>query len=214
MIAIRLRAFTTNLCFYSFFFILVVLDCFCPCERTKNLLIIESEAQLKAKIDMIREDLAVNKPLLSSSIRRKISVSDSRPSSIVIGSTLGVSLLVLVLVLIFVSDFHHLVTDIRHGLKNIRRAYVFLKRHMWNVQNRTIFASQDFSGPSRSPEHISGEQFWPKTPGFCGEEWTEIPLYDYTSFNSFVFFCNNFYNALFLTLLSECMNKRDAAMYM
>lgn len=120
----------------------------------------------------MREDLAVNKPLLSSSIRRKISVSDSRPSSIVIGSTLGISLLTLVLVLIFVRDFHHLVTDIRHGLKNTRRALLFLKNHVGNVKNRTIFASQDFSGQSLSPENINEEQTWPKTPGFWQEEWT------------------------------------------
>ncbi|XP_019920429.3 uncharacterized protein [Magallana gigas] len=161
-------------------------DCFCPCERTKNLLIIKNEAQLKAKIDMMRKDLAVNKPLLSSSIRRKISVSDSRPSSIVIGSTLGISLLTLVLVLIFVSDFHHLVTDIRHGLINTRRALLFLKNHVGNVKNRTIFASQDFSGQTRSPENSGPDR---KHLAFDKRSGPKIPRHDYTSIKSFVF-CN------------------------
>lgn len=192
---------------------MVVLDCFCPCERTKNLLIIKNEAQLKAKIDMMREDLAVNKPLLSSSIRRKISVSDSRPSSIVIGSTLGISLLTLMLVLIFVSDFHHLVSDIRHGLKNTRRAFLFLQNHVCNVKNRTVFASQDFSGQSRSPENINEERTWPKHLAFDKRSGPKIPRHDYTSINGFVWNIALFstyelyssvceiYNLMFLTFM-------------
>ncbi|XP_055999757.1 uncharacterized protein LOC130047969 [Ostrea edulis] len=92
------------------------LECVCLCTRMDNVIIIANETQLKMKIEAMKKALFVNKTLLSSSLRRRISASDSRISAAIIGTTLGVTIIVLVMVLIIVSDARHLYNDFKNGI--------------------------------------------------------------------------------------------------
>ncbi|XP_067663983.1 fibropellin-1-like [Haliotis asinina] len=59
----------------------MILECGCPCYLSGNL----SNTELAAKVALIKSILLVDKSKLSSTIRKKISVPDERPSSTGIG---------------------------------------------------------------------------------------------------------------------------------
>uniref|UniRef100_A0A8W8M1W3 C-type lectin domain-containing protein n=1 Tax=Magallana gigas TaxID=29159 RepID=A0A8W8M1W3_MAGGI len=79
-------------------------ECKCPCSRMKNLVIIKNEEELLTKIDNIKKELAVKKSLLSSSIRKKTSAVDPRPSASIVGGTISVVIIATVVGLIILSD--------------------------------------------------------------------------------------------------------------
>ncbi|XP_062590809.1 uncharacterized protein LOC134252364 [Saccostrea cucullata] len=64
--------------------------CKCPCERTKNQVIIRTQKQLQDKIAAIQKKLVVEKKNLDSQKNAKISVADPRPSAKAVGSIVGV----------------------------------------------------------------------------------------------------------------------------
>lgn len=88
---------------------LLFLECMCPCTRMKNLVIIENEAELLTKIDNIKKELAVKKSLLSSSIRKRTSAVDPRPSASIVGGTISVVIIATVVGLIVLSDLTRLI---------------------------------------------------------------------------------------------------------
>ncbi|XP_052676660.1 uncharacterized protein LOC128158029 isoform X2 [Crassostrea angulata] len=79
-------------------------ECMCPCSRMKNLVIIKNEAKLLTKIKKMKKELAVNKSSLSSSIRKKTSAVDPRPSASIVGGTISVVIIATVVGLIVLSD--------------------------------------------------------------------------------------------------------------
>eukprot|EP00105_Crassostrea_gigas_P000928 XP_011412897.1 PREDICTED: cell wall protein DAN4-like [Crassostrea gigas] len=64
-------------------------ECKCPCSRMKNRVIIINEAEILTKIDNMKKELGVKKSLLSSSIRKKTSAVDPRPSASIVGGTIA-----------------------------------------------------------------------------------------------------------------------------
>ena len=79
-------------------------ECKCPCSRMKNRVIIKNEEELLTKIDNMKKELAVKKSLLSSSIRKKTSAVDPRPSASIVGGTISVVVIATVVGLIVLSD--------------------------------------------------------------------------------------------------------------
>lgn len=63
---------------------------------------------MKAKVEAMKRELSVDKALLSSSVRRRTSAHDPRPSVVVLGSTLGVAVLATVFGMMFLSDVHRM----------------------------------------------------------------------------------------------------------
>uniref|UniRef100_K1QQF6 Uncharacterized protein n=1 Tax=Magallana gigas TaxID=29159 RepID=K1QQF6_MAGGI len=79
-------------------------SCLCPCSRTKNQVFIENEVELRIKVDKLKKELYVNKSLLSSSIRKRTSAVDPRPSASIVGGTLSIVIIAIVIGLIILGD--------------------------------------------------------------------------------------------------------------
>lgn len=79
-----------------------IADCTCPCNMVhvqKNY----TSSELSKIIEKMKKELIVNKEQLSSTLRKKISVMDNRPSSQSIGS-FGVVIIVFVFSLLLAAD--------------------------------------------------------------------------------------------------------------
>ena len=93
-----------------------VVDCPCPCKDENNLQNFTRKEWLDIlapELDMIKEELKLNKYNLSANIRRRTSASDNRTSSKGIGIT-GIICLTLVIGLIILSDISSIREQI-HG---------------------------------------------------------------------------------------------------
>ncbi|XP_052676474.1 uncharacterized protein LOC128157856 [Crassostrea angulata] len=79
-------------------------SCLCPCSRTKNQVYIENVVELRIKVDKLKKELYVNKSLLASSIRKRTSAVDRRPSASIVGGTLSIVIIAIVVGLITLGD--------------------------------------------------------------------------------------------------------------
>ncbi|XP_048742476.1 uncharacterized protein LOC125655972 isoform X2 [Ostrea edulis] len=86
--------------------------CTCPCDRVhpvQNL----TTAELNKKIEELKQELVVNKRSLSSSVRKRTSAKDERPSATGVGIILGVGILIFVSALVIIPDIPKLTLDLR-----------------------------------------------------------------------------------------------------
>ncbi|XP_062599980.1 uncharacterized protein LOC134261570 [Saccostrea cucullata] len=90
----------------------------CTCPVVQHTPTISSTEELNAKIAEIRKDLEVEKSSLSSTIRRKTSADDPRPSAKTFGS-IGVIIIILFLGGIFALDFPFLVIELKRFGTNL-----------------------------------------------------------------------------------------------
>jgi len=91
---------------HTFFIKQYVVDCRCPCKdeyNSQNFTREEWLDILAPQLEMIKQELKLNKYNLSSNIRRRTSASDNRTLSKGIGIT-GIICLTLVIGLIILSD--------------------------------------------------------------------------------------------------------------
>uniref|UniRef100_A0A8W8M3M3 Uncharacterized protein n=1 Tax=Magallana gigas TaxID=29159 RepID=A0A8W8M3M3_MAGGI len=101
-------------------------ECKCPCAIMKNRVIIKNEAELLTKIDNMKKELTVNKSLLSSSIRKRTSAVDPRPSASIVGGTISVVIIATFVGFIALSDLTRVINfcwkTILKRWNNIKRA--------------------------------------------------------------------------------------------
>ncbi|XP_065921135.1 uncharacterized protein [Magallana gigas] len=96
--------------------------CMCPCNMVhtpKNF----TDEELTKNIEEMKKKLAVNKEQLSSSIRKKISVKDDRPSAKAVGSV-GVVILAVCFGLLIALDYVTLTRHILGLLREIRNLFL------------------------------------------------------------------------------------------
>ncbi|XP_052678255.1 uncharacterized protein LOC128159228 [Crassostrea angulata] len=102
------------------------IECKCPCAIMKNRVIIKNEAELLTKIDNMKKELTVNKSLLSSSIRKRTSAVDPRPSASIVGGTISVVIIATFVGFIALSDLTRVINfcwkTILKRWNNIKRA--------------------------------------------------------------------------------------------
>lgn len=94
----------------------------CPCNMVhtpKNF----TDEELTKNIEEMKKKLAVNKEQLSSSIRKKISVKDDRPSAKAVGSV-GVVILAVCFGLLIALDYVTLTRHILGLLREIRNLFL------------------------------------------------------------------------------------------
>jgi hypothetical protein len=87
-------------------------ECTCPCDKVHPVLNLTT-AELNHKIEELKKELVVNTRTLSSSVRKRTSAKDERPSSAGVGIILGVGILLFVSALIIVPDIPKLTLDLR-----------------------------------------------------------------------------------------------------
>ncbi|XP_062573392.1 uncharacterized protein LOC134235286 [Saccostrea cucullata] len=90
----------------------------CTCPVVQHTPTISSPEEVNAKIAEIKKELEVEKSSLSSTIRRKTSADDSRPSAKTFGS-IGVIIIILFLGGIFALDFPFLVIELKRFGTNL-----------------------------------------------------------------------------------------------
>ncbi|XP_062595690.1 uncharacterized protein LOC134257054 [Saccostrea cucullata] len=88
--------------------------CKCPCDRVHPVQNLTTE-ELNNKIEELKKELVVNARTLSSSIRKRTSASDERPSATGVGVILGVGILTFLCAIIFIPDIPKLTHDIRNN---------------------------------------------------------------------------------------------------
>jgi hypothetical protein len=100
--------------------------CLCPCssprlipDPLRNMTIEHARRHLRDKLAETRHKLAVNKTKLSSTIRKKTSAKDERPSAIGSGGV-GIAIFVLVFGSLLLLDFSTLAHDVKMMIDSIR----------------------------------------------------------------------------------------------
>lgn len=104
------------------YIIIFLAGCMCPCNMVhtpKNF----TDEELTKNIEEMKKKLAVNKQQLSSSIRKKISVKDDRPSAKAVGSV-GVVILAVCFGLLIALDYVTLTRHILGLLRVIRNLFL------------------------------------------------------------------------------------------
>lgn len=118
-------------------------DCTCPCNMVhvqKNY----TSSELSKIIEKMKKELIVNKEQLSSTLRKKISVMDNRPSSRSIGS-FGVVIIVFVFSLLLAAD----VMILKNHISMLVRTLVdFAKRFARNWNGMVHLISNTDISPS------------------------------------------------------------------
>lgn len=97
-------------CFYS----LVSSECMCPCDRVRPVQNL-TDAEIQAKIDQIKQELVLNTRTLSSSIRKRTSAKDERPSATGVGVILGVGIVTFLLLAVIVPDIPMMIFSLRNN---------------------------------------------------------------------------------------------------
>lgn len=84
---------------------LIFAVCMCPCERTKDQVVVNNSV-LQAKIKAIKRELSIKTRKLSRTLREKTSATDARISSVLIGSSSGLILFTSILSLAILFDMY------------------------------------------------------------------------------------------------------------
>lgn len=95
---------------YSF----VSSECKCPCDRVRPVQNL-TDAELQAKIDQIKQELVLNTRTLSSSIRKRTSAKDERPSATGVGVVLGVGIVTFLVLAVIVPDIPMMIFSLRNN---------------------------------------------------------------------------------------------------
>lgn len=114
--------FLSDVTFSVAYIIIFLAGCMCPCNMVhtpKNF----TDEELTKNIEEMKKKLAVNKEQLSSSIRKKISVKDDRPSAKAVGSV-GVVILAVCFGLLIALDYVTLTRHILGLLREIRNRFL------------------------------------------------------------------------------------------
>lgn len=114
--------FLSDVTFSVAYIIIFLAGCMCPCNMVhtpKNF----TDEELTKNIEETKKKLAVNKEQLSSSIRKKISVKDDRPSAKAVGSV-GVVILAVCFGLLIALDYVTLTRHILGLLREIRNLFL------------------------------------------------------------------------------------------
>lgn len=114
--------FMSDVTFSVAYIIIFLAGCMCPCNMVhtpKNF----TDEELTKNIEETKKKLAVNKEQLSSSIRKKISVKDDRPSAKAVGSV-GVVILAVCFGLLIALDYVTLTRHILGLLREIRNLFL------------------------------------------------------------------------------------------
>lgn len=114
--------FLSDVTFSVAYIIIFLAGCMCPCNMVhtpKNF----TDEELTKNIEEMKKKLAVNKEQLSSSIRKKISVKDDRPSAKAVGSV-GVVILAVCFGLLIALDYVTLTRHILGLLREIRNLFL------------------------------------------------------------------------------------------
>lgn len=114
--------FLSDVTFSVAYKIIFLAGCMCPCNMVhtpKNF----TDEELTKNIEEMKKKLAVNKQQLSSSIRKKISVKDDRPSAKAVGSV-GVVILAVCFGLLIALDYVTLTRHILGLLREIRNRFL------------------------------------------------------------------------------------------
>lgn len=114
--------FLSDVTFSVAYIIIFLAGCMCPCNMVhtpKNF----TDEELTKNIEEMKKKLAVNKQQLSSSIRKKISVKDDRPSAKAVGSV-GVVILAVCFGLLIALDYVTLTRHILGLLREIRNLFL------------------------------------------------------------------------------------------
>lgn len=114
--------FMSDVTFSVAYIIIFLAGCMCPCNMVhtpKNF----TDEELTKNIEETKKKLAVNKEQLSSSIRKKISVKDDRPSAKAVGSV-GVVILAVCFGLLIALDYVTLTRHILGLLRVIRNLFL------------------------------------------------------------------------------------------
>lgn len=114
--------FLSDVTFSVAYIIIFLAGCMCPCNMVhtpKNF----TDEELTKNIEETKKKLAVNKEQLSSSIRKKISVKDDRPSAKAVGSV-GVVILAVCFGLLIALDYLTLTRHILGLLREIRNLFL------------------------------------------------------------------------------------------
>uniref|UniRef100_A0A8W8LAY1 Sushi domain-containing protein n=1 Tax=Magallana gigas TaxID=29159 RepID=A0A8W8LAY1_MAGGI len=88
--------------------------CMCPCSM-QNQRFYNSSEELYQRIQELRKILKVEKNSTNAYLRKKISVPDSRPSSVGIGNICGYGVIIVLVTLLVISDAPILYRQIRFG---------------------------------------------------------------------------------------------------
>lgn len=114
--------FLSDVTFSVAYKIIFLAGCMCPCNMVhtpKNF----TDEELTKNIEEMKKKLTVNKEQLSSSIRKKISVKDDRPSAKAVGSV-GVVILAVCFGLLIALDYVTLTRHILGLLREIRNRFL------------------------------------------------------------------------------------------
>ncbi|XP_071090195.1 uncharacterized protein [Haliotis cracherodii] len=120
-------------------------DCMCECNAFVAMFNMTHE-QLEIEIKRIYSRLLLNKENISATVRKRISVPDSRPSAQSIGYV-GILVLVASLGSIVVLDFTTLMRDVKVAVVNLRK---FMTRD--DVSDTTYHSVASGSGANRPEE--------------------------------------------------------------
>lgn len=94
--------------------ILLLTGCMCPCSM-QNQRFYNSSEELYQRIQELRKILKVEKNSTNAYLRKKISVPDSRPSSVGIGNICGYGVITVLVTLLVISDAPILYRQLRFG---------------------------------------------------------------------------------------------------
>lgn len=94
--------------------ILLLTGCMCPCSM-QNQRFYNSSEELYQRIQELRKILKVEKNSTNAYLRKKISVPDSRPSSVGIGNICGYGVIIVLVTLLVISDAPILYRQMRFG---------------------------------------------------------------------------------------------------
>lgn len=114
--------FLSDVTFSVAYIIIFLAGCMCSCNMVhtpKNF----TDEELTKNIEEMKKKLSVNKEQLSSSIRKKISVKDDRPSAKAVGSV-GVVILAVCFGLLIALDYVTLTRHILGLLREIRNLFL------------------------------------------------------------------------------------------
>lgn len=89
-------------------------QCKCPCDKVRPVQNL-TDAELQAKIDQIKQELVLNTRTLSSSIRKRTSAKDERPSATGVGVVLGVGIVTFLVLAVIVPDIPMMIFSLRNN---------------------------------------------------------------------------------------------------
>lgn len=89
-------------------------ECKCPCDKVRPVQNL-TDAELQAKIDQIKQELVLNTRTLSSSIRKRTSAKDERPSATGVGVVLGVGIVTFLVLAVIVPDIPMMIFSLRNN---------------------------------------------------------------------------------------------------